>query len=122
MVKAKLRLVSLLDENSYLHVEPSEEARIRKILKCLPLFPEWTPISRLAKEIKASTIVTTNTACRLWASRRAEKITNGQTEVLATAPIILLHKEQFSPQRNRKARYLRPAIYFRGGQSYDINN
>lgn len=118
MVRPKLRLISLFDESSFIHIEPSEERRILKMLRRLPHYPEKTPISRLAKDIGAGVIVTANSACRLWGSKRIERTVDGRTEILAEAPIIWLYKAEFSAHANRrKTRYLRPAMYFKSAQS-----
>jgi hypothetical protein len=50
MGKARLRLESLVDNESYFYLEKSEDRRARKILKALPNYPKWTPISVLSKK------------------------------------------------------------------------
>ena len=115
MAKQKLRLVSFHDEESYIHLERSEEARAMKILEALPKFSQWTPISRLAKSIKQSTLSTTTTAIRLWGTKRAEKDgANGKTRTLAEAPIILIRKQKYNHRNNQqRTKYLCPTIFFK---------
>jgi len=115
MGKEKLRLISFHTEESYIHLEPSEENRAIKIIEALPKYTQWTPISMLAKEIKQSTLMTTRTAIRLWGTRKAEKNnTSGKPQTIATHPIILIRKEKYNHRNNQqKTRYLCSTIYFK---------
>lgn len=116
MARLKLRLVGFHGEESFIHLEPSEEARAMLMLDVLPKFPQWTPISRLAKEIGHSTLMTTTTAIRLWAASRAEKDdgNGGKPLIVAKAPIILLRKEKYNPRNNKhKTKFLCPTIFFK---------
>jgi len=115
MAREKLKLVSFHTNESYIHLEPSEERRAIKIIKALPKYHQWTPISRLAKDIKESTLSTTSTAIRLWGAKQAEKDDNvGKPQILIRAPIILLRKEKYNHRNNQhKTKYLCSTIYFK---------
>ena len=115
---AKLRLVRFVDSEgkptSYFHLEKSEEQRARDILKALPNFQEWTPISRLAKEIGSSTLITTWTALKLWAAKYADIEMYGKNVIIAQEPLILIRKEKHNTRKNAtKQKYLRPPIYIK---------
>lgn len=120
MEREKLRLISFHQEDSYLHLEPSDEKRALKILEALPNYPQWTPISTLARKIKQSTLSTTSTAIRLWGTMRAEKDDrSGKPQILIHAPLILLRKEKYNPRNNQqKNKFLRPTIYFKNPQQF----
>ncbi len=115
MAREKLRLVSFHNEESFFHLERSEEARAIKIIKALPKYVQWTPISRLAKDIRQSTLSTTSTAIRLWGAKKAEKDDkDGKPQILIRAPIILLRKEKYNHRNNQQGtKYLCPTIYFK---------
>lgn len=120
MAREKLRLVSFHQEDSFLHLERSDEARAIKILEELPNYPQWTPISKLARAIKESTLSTTSTAIRLWGTMRAEMDDEtGKPQILIHAPLILLRKEKYNPRNNQhKTKFLCPAIYFKKPQHF----
>jgi len=114
MGKARLRLVALVNDDSYFYLEKSEDKRARKILKALPRYHEWTPISVLAKEIHESTLLTTNTAFKLLGSKVADCEIYGNREILAKAPLINIKKEKHNSRNNSlKTKYLRSPIQIR---------
>jgi len=114
MGKSRLRLVSLVDDDSYFYLEKSEDRRARKILKALPKYKKWTPLSVLAKEIHESTLLTTNTAFKLLASQVADYEVYGKKQILAKAPMINIKKEKHNARNNSlKTKYLRSPIQIR---------
>ncbi|MEI8348725.1 MAG: hypothetical protein WCI77_01090 [Candidatus Omnitrophota bacterium] len=120
MEREKLRLISFHQEVSYLHLEASEEKRAIKMLEELPNYPQWTPISKLARKIKHSTLSTTSTAVRLWGTMRAEMDDEaGKPQIIAHAPIILLLKEKYNHRNNQqRTKYLSPTIFFKKPQHF----
>ena len=114
MVKSKLRLVALVGDDSYFYLEKSEDERARKILKALPHYQKWTPVSVLAKEINESTLLTTNTAFKLLGSKYADCEIFGKKEIIAKAPLIKIKKEKYNTRNNsRKQKFLRAPIYIK---------
>jgi hypothetical protein len=114
MGKTRLRLVALVGNDSYFYLEKSEDERARKILNVLPRYRNWTPVSVLAKEINESTLLTTNTAFKLLASKYAECEICGKREIVAKAPLINIKKEKHNSRNNsRKQKFLRAPIYIR---------
>jgi len=114
MVKSKLRLVALVGDDSYFYLERSEDERARKILKALPRYRKWTPVSVLAKEINESTLLTTNTAFKLIGSKFADYEICGKREIIANSPLIKIKKEKYNTRNNsRKQKFLRAPIYIK---------
>lgn len=115
---AKLRLVCRINKAgepvSYFHVERSEAHRMRRILTLMPKLKEWTPLQKVAARINSGRIVTENSVFKLMSAKQVTIDRHGRVEVIATAPLIDIRKEEFNPRSNpSKTRYLRPRISLR---------
>lgn len=115
MDSPKLRLVYFENENgvqSYFHLERTEALRVIEILKLLPEFKEWTPVSTISKMINSKTPAVLWTVQKLAGALRIDLKHLGERKTIARRPVLFVRKEQHNTRNNlRKQKYLRPTVY-----------
>jgi hypothetical protein len=110
----KLRLVFYEDEKetSYFYLEKSEAQRVISILKILPEFKDWTPISKIAETIGSKLPATLWTIQKMAGAEKIDiKMPDGVIKVIARKPVLLVHKKQFNTRNNLlRQKYLKATV------------
>ena len=111
----KLRIIYYEKDGSvlsYFFLEKTEALRVIAILKLLPTFTEWTPLSLISKKINASLLSTQSTILKLSGAQSIDIINNGERQVVAEHPILFIKKDRHNTRNNLKRyKFLRPTIY-----------
>jgi len=114
MERPKIRQTFYKDKSrfSYVYLEKSEGLRAIKILKLLPQLTKWTPAETISKMIKSRLPATLWTLYKLAGAQRLDVELSDRTEVLAEKPILLLRKDKYNRNNNRKkGNRLRATVY-----------
>lgn len=99
---------------SYFYLERSEAIRAVAILKLLPSLAKWTPVSNIARHVKASVLSTQSTILKMSGALYIDILNNATIQTIAERPVILVRKEQYNTRNNLKRyKYLRPTVYVR---------
>jgi len=125
MSAPKLRLVFYEDEKekSYFYLERSEAQRVISILKILPELKDWTPVSKIAERIGSKLPATLWTIQKLAGAEKIDvKLPDGKIKVIASRPVLLVHKKQFNTRNNlKKQKYLRATVYVKKCYTQNLN-
>lgn len=117
MATPKLRLFFYEDEKekSYFYLERSEAQRVISILKILPEFKDWTPISKIAERIGSKHPATLWTIQKMAGAEKIDvKLPDGRIKVIARRPVLLVHKKQFNTRNNlKRQKYLKATVYIK---------
>jgi hypothetical protein len=115
MSAPKLRIVYHEESGkavSYFHLERGEALRAVAILKMLANVKDWVPVSKVARRVKANAISTQSTILKMSGAEYIDILTNGERQLIAERPVLLVRKEKYNTRNNLKRyKYLRPTTY-----------
>ena len=93
MAEAKLRVVYHEESGavtSFFFLEKTEALRAIAILKMLPSFSAWTPLSKIAKKLKVSVLSVQSTILKLSGAKYIDILNNEEHQVIAERPVLLV--------------------------------